>query len=84
MNQLLEINSRDDIPGDYRDTSVGLFLEYHNMERPFGVYSQAQILVGMCMDNRKHLNIPDNFAFIIRAGGALFELLHPIRHWERG
>jgi carbonic anhydrase len=24
----------------------------------------------MCMDNRKHLNIPDNFAFIIRAGGA--------------
>lgn len=22
------------------------------------------------MDNRKHLNIPDNFAFIIRAGGA--------------
>ena len=24
----------------------------------------------MCMDNRKHLRIPDNFAFIIRAGGA--------------
>jgi carbonic anhydrase len=22
------------------------------------------------MDNRKHLNIPDNFAFIIRSGGA--------------
>jgi len=27
-------------------------------------------LIGMCMDNRKHLLIPDNFAFIIRAGGA--------------
>ena len=24
----------------------------------------------MCMDNREHLHIPDNFAFIIRAGGA--------------
>ena len=24
----------------------------------------------MCMDNRKHLHIPDNFAFIIRSGGA--------------
>ena len=24
----------------------------------------------MCMDNRKKLNIPENFAFIIRAGGA--------------
>lgn len=30
----------------------------------------AQLLVGMCMDNRKHLRIPDNFAFIIRSGGA--------------
>ncbi|HSQ74865.1 MAG TPA: carbonic anhydrase, partial [Bacteroidota bacterium] len=24
---------------------------------------------GMCMDNRKHLRIPDNFAYIIRSGG---------------
>ncbi len=24
----------------------------------------------MCMDNRKYLHIPDNFAFIIRTGGA--------------
>jgi len=24
----------------------------------------------MCMDNRKHLRIPDNFAYIIRSGGA--------------
>ncbi len=70
MNQLLEINSSEDIPEDYQDTPIGLFLEYHNLGRPFDVYSQAKLLVGMCMDNRKHLNIPDNFAFIIRAGGA--------------
>lgn len=24
----------------------------------------------MCMDSRKHLRIPDNFAFILRTGGA--------------
>ena len=24
----------------------------------------------MCMDNRKHLHMPDNFSFIIRTGGA--------------
>jgi carbonic anhydrase len=24
----------------------------------------------MCMDNRKHLHMPDNFAYIIRTGGA--------------
>ena len=70
MNQLLEINSKENIPAAYRETPIGLFLEYHNLERPFHAYSQAQLLVGMCMDNRKHLSIPDNFAFIIRTGGA--------------
>jgi carbonic anhydrase len=45
-------------------------LEYHNLNREDEIYSQAQLLIGMCMDNRKHLHIPDNFAFIIRAGGA--------------
>ncbi|MDP3829958.1 MAG: hypothetical protein Q8Q47_01730, partial [Ignavibacteriaceae bacterium] len=28
------------------------------------------LLIGMCMDNRKHLKIPDNFSYIIRSGGA--------------
>jgi carbonic anhydrase len=70
MNELMRVNSAQDISGEYRETPIGLLLEYHNLERPFAVYSQAQLLIGMCMDNRKHLNIPDNFAYIIRAGGA--------------
>jgi carbonic anhydrase len=45
-------------------------MEYHNLNRRMESYDMAQILIGMCMDNRKHLNIPDNFAFIIRTGGA--------------
>jgi len=45
-------------------------LEYHNLNRPFDDYQNAQLLVGMCMDNRKHLHMPDNFSFIIRTGGA--------------
>src|SRR6185436_13106340 len=45
-------------------------LEYHNLNIEYASYSQAQLLIGMCMDNRKHLRIPDNFAFIIRTGGA--------------
>jgi carbonic anhydrase len=45
-------------------------LEYHNLDRPYESYTMAQLLIGMCMDNRKHLHIPDNFAYIIRAGGA--------------
>jgi carbonic anhydrase len=70
MNRLLTIASADDIPAAYRGTPIGLLLEYHNLEREFGEYANAEMLIGMCMDNRKHLHIPDNFAFIIRSGGA--------------
>jgi carbonic anhydrase len=70
MSNLIDINSRDDIPKIYQDTSVELLLQYHNLGKEQEAYSSAQLLVGMCMDNRKHLNIPDNFAYIIRSGGA--------------
>lgn len=70
MNRLKPITTLDDIPAAYRHTPVGLLLEYHNLARPVEPYSRAQLLIGMCMDNRKHLRIPDNFAYIIRAGGA--------------
>lgn len=70
MHRLLSVLSEEDILPELRDTPVGLLLEYHNLNREYEIYTQAQLLVGMCMDNRKHLHIPDNFAFIIRAGGA--------------
>jgi carbonic anhydrase len=70
MNRLLSIQSIDDILPEYRQTPVGLLLEFHNLNRPVETYDKAQLLIGMCMDNRKHLHIPDNFAFIIRSGGA--------------
>jgi len=70
MNRLLDIRSQSDIPLEYQNTPIGLLLEYHNLNRDFDAYTQAQLLVGMCMDNRKHLHIPENFSFIIRAGGA--------------
>lgn len=70
MNRLISITTVNDIAAEYRETSIGLLLEYHNLDRDFENYSEAQLLVGMCMDNRKHLHMPDNFAFIIRSGGA--------------
>ena len=70
MNKLIPIISIDDILPEYRQTPIGLLLEYHNLNRPPDTYDKARLLVGMCMDNRKHLHIPDNFAFIIRSGGA--------------
>ncbi|GET31509.1 carbonic anhydrase [Prolixibacter bellariivorans] len=70
MNRLVPIKTKEDIFPEYRDTPIGDLLEYHDLEREFASYDSAQLLVGMCMDNRKHLNIPDNFSYIIRAGGA--------------
>ena len=70
MNKLIAINKPDDILPEYRSTPVGLLIEYQNLNRPFDSYDRAQLLVSMCMDNRKHLHVPENFAYIIRSGGA--------------
>ncbi len=70
MTNLLAIKTPSAIPDVYRNSPIGLLLEYHNGMRAFDEYTSAQLLVGMCMDNRKHLRMPDNFAYIIRAGGA--------------
>ena len=70
MNNLIQIKSAKDILPQYQNTPIGNLLEYHNLNKPFDIIHTAQLLVGMCMDNRKHLNIPDNFAYIIRSGGA--------------
>jgi len=70
MNRLAPVSSKEDIFPELLDTPIGLLLEYHNLNRDYETYTQAQLLVGMCMDNRKHLHIPDNFSYIIRAGGA--------------
>lgn len=69
-SRLVAVDSVHDIPRAHRKTPIGLLVEYHNLNRPFPKYDQAKLLVGMCMDNRKHLHMPDNFAFIIRTGGA--------------
>jgi len=70
MKQLVDITKTEDIFPDYRQTPIGQLLEFHNLKKPFEIYSQAQVLIGMCIDNRIQLCIPDNFAFIIRSGGA--------------
>jgi carbonic anhydrase len=70
MNNLIKIDTNESIPEIYRDTPIGDLLGYHNLHNPFKTYKSAELLIGMCMDNRKHMTIPDNFAFIIRSGGA--------------
>ncbi|MBN1409165.1 MAG: carbonic anhydrase [Calditrichaceae bacterium] len=70
MNRLAPVSDIDDIFPIYQNTPIGRLLEYHNLDRPDDKYDTAELLIGMCMDHRKKLNIPDNFAYIIRSGGA--------------
>ena len=70
MDRLAPVTTAEQIPPQYRGTPIAELLEYHNLGRPFEPYDRARLLVGMCMDHRKHLHIPDNFSYIIRAGGA--------------
>lgn len=70
MDRLIKIVSKENISEKYLNTPIGKLLEYHNLDYEFDSYDKAQLLIGMCMDNRKQLKIPQNFAFIIRTGGA--------------
>ena len=67
--RLMSVKNLEDIPIEYRDTPVGLLLAYHNLSPLLDSFSDAQLLIGMCMDHRKCLRIPENFAYIIRTGG---------------
>ncbi len=69
MNRLVKIEKKDDIFEQYKDTPIASLIEYQNLAKEFEVVSKAEILVGMCMDNRKQLHIPNNFAYILRTGG---------------
>ena len=70
MRALLPVNRLDDILPAYRNTPVADLLAYQNLRRIHRSYARAELLIGMCMDHRNMLRIPDNFAYILRAGGA--------------
>ena len=75
MNSFIEIKSETDIPERWRETPIGALLRYHDLGAALpGRAEKPELLIGMCMDSRKHLRIPDNFAFILRTGGANLRL----------
>jgi carbonic anhydrase len=68
--EIIPVNYRDDILPEYRGTPVEALLEYHNLGRAIGTTPAPQMLIGMCMDSRKSLRIPNDFAFVLRTAGA--------------
>ena len=69
MDRLIPVRNQSDILPALRGTPIETLLAYQNLGVPHTSHERAELLIGMCMDNRKHLRIPENFAFIIRAGG---------------
>lgn len=67
---IIKITHEEQIPDEYAETPIARLISYHNLGEEFAEYSSAVLLIGMCMDNRKQLSIPENFAYIIRTGGA--------------
>lgn len=69
LDQLLPVATPGDIPRPLRGTPFARLLEYHNLGFSPAAHKSAELLVCMCMDNRKQLRLPENFAYILRTGG---------------
>ena len=67
---LIHVEKAADILPEYLGTPIEPLLRFHNLRDPVSVpRGRAELLVGMCMDNRKDLALPADFAFVIRAAG---------------
>jgi carbonic anhydrase len=71
--RLVPVGRPDDILPAYRDTPLDWLLRYHNLATPLpSSHGHPSLLIAMCMDYRKDLTIPNEFAYVIRsAGGSL-------------
>jgi carbonic anhydrase len=68
--RIVPADSIADILPAYARTPVEWLLRYHNLAEPLpSPTGRAQLLVGMCMDDRKDLVIPNEFPFVLRAAG---------------
>lgn len=72
---LVPVGGASDIFPEYHGTAVGELLAYHNLGAPHRSHTEADVLIGMCMDHRLHLRIPANFAYVLRCAGANLGML---------
>ncbi len=84
MPSLIPVHAAIEILPKYRGTPIEWLLRYHNLKETLPASSDhAQLMVGMCMDHRKDLTLPNEFAYVLRtAGGNLrgreFEISYAI------
>src|SRR5688500_10588001 len=70
MSLLVPVDTASDIFPKYRGTPIERLLRYHNLGEPLPHSTgRAEVLVGMCMDHRKDLTLPGEFAYVLRTAG---------------
>ena len=67
---LIGVSSENDIPTKILNTPLADLIKYHNLSKAFKDYEKAELIIVMCMDNRKQLNLPKKFTYILRTAGA--------------
>lgn len=70
-HELVQVRKAGDILPAYRGTPIERLLRWQNLGEDVGPRrAKAELLIGMCMDNRKVMRTPENYAFVLRTGGA--------------
>ena len=70
MTRLVPVDKPEAIFPEYRGTAIEQLLCYHNLGAPLPLTTgQAQMLISMCMDHRKDLVLPGEFAYVLRSAG---------------
>ncbi len=72
IERLIALDSRDDIPEYLRGTPVEDIISSHNFYEvsEIDVEHEPELIIGMCVDYRRQLHLPNNTAYIIRSPGA--------------
>ena len=71
ITRLLPVKSEDDIPEALKDTPIATLLKCQNLGQVESSLSDSpELIIGMCIDYRKSLTLPQNCAYVIRRTGA--------------
>lgn len=70
--ELVQVTSEKDIPASFKGTPFETLLRCNNLDEcdQQREYQTAELLILMCMDHRKSLNLPERFSYIVRNAGA--------------
>ena len=70
MVRLIPVDSAEAILPAYRGTPIDRLLRHHNLGQELPrTNGKPQLLISMCMDHRKVLLLPSEFAFVLRSAG---------------